>query len=75
MFLSYCGIETPDNGKTWLINGKDISQSNIQYKIGTTDYAREYTDLNDYRVTLLKQYNITQTQSLINHLRIVYPPC
>jgi 5'-nucleotidase len=75
MFLSYCGIETIDEGKTWIINGKDISKSDTKYKIGTTDYTKENTDLNDPTVIILEQFNVTHTKSLINYLKIVYSPC
>ncbi|CAF4130328.1 unnamed protein product [Rotaria sp. Silwood2] len=77
MFLSYSGVETTDGGKTWLMNGQDISKTGLNYKIATTDYARENVKgLNDGTVSILKFYNTTsQTQSLINYLPSKYPPC
>jgi 5'-nucleotidase len=75
MLLSYCGIETPDEGKTWIINGTDISETNLRYNISTIDYAKENTDLNDRTINILQEYNITQTKSLLNYLKLVYPPC
>jgi 5'-nucleotidase len=75
MFISYNGVETPDQGKTWIINGTDISKSGLKYNVATMDYAKDNTGLNNTLVTVLKAYNITQTQSLISYLSTVYPPC
>jgi 5'-nucleotidase len=74
MFISYSGVETPDDGKTWLINGTDISKSGLRYDVATISYARQYI-LNDTSITVLNEYNITQTASLINYLSKIYPPC
>lgn len=46
MFITYTGIETLDNGNTWLVNGTDISTSEQYYRIATTDYLQENTLLN-----------------------------
>jgi 5'-nucleotidase/UDP-sugar diphosphatase len=75
MFLVYCGIETMDEGKTWLINGKDISKSGLTYNVVTTAYARKHDELNGPKVIVLEEYNITHTKSLINYLPLKYPPC
>jgi 2',3'-cyclic-nucleotide 2'-phosphodiesterase (5'-nucleotidase family) len=75
MFISYTGVETSDQGKTWIINGTDISKTGKQYNVGTTNYAKENIGLNNTLVTVLKEYNITQTKSLINYLSSIYPSC
>jgi 5'-nucleotidase len=75
MFLSYSGIETNDEGKTWLINGIDISKSALKYNVATNVYTKANTQLNDSRVIVLHLFNITETESLINYLKKVYPPC
>jgi len=75
MFISYSGVETPDQGKTWIINGTDISKSGLKYNVATMSYAKENTGLNDTSVIVLKEYNITQTKSLISYLSSLYPPC
>ncbi|CAF3823538.1 unnamed protein product [Rotaria sp. Silwood1] len=76
-FLSYTGIGTTDGGKTWLINGQDISKTGVNYNIATTDFARDNVNgLKDATVNIIKFYNTTtQTQSLINYLSRKYPPC
>ncbi|UJR24754.1 hypothetical protein I4U23_006128 [Adineta vaga] len=73
-YLAYCGITTPDQGKTWLLNGTDISKTGLKYSVGTIEYEKS-TQFNDPTVTIWKEYNITQTQSLINYLQTKYPPC
>jgi 5'-nucleotidase len=75
MFLAYTRIETFDNGKTWLFNGADISKSGLNYNVATTSYVRDYTQLNNSNVITLYDTNITQTKSLMEYLRIKYPPC
>jgi 2',3'-cyclic-nucleotide 2'-phosphodiesterase (5'-nucleotidase family) len=74
MFISYSGVETPDEGKTWLINGTDISKSGLRYNVATMSFFKEYV-LNDTSIIVLEEYNITQTASLINYLPKIYPPC
>jgi 5'-nucleotidase len=74
MFVSYSGVETQDNGKTWLINGTDISKSGLRYNVATMDFARQHI-FNDTSIIILKEYKITQTASLINYLSKIYPPC
>ena len=69
MFLSYCGIETIDEGKSWLINGIDISKSGLKYNVATNVYTKENTKLNDSRVIVLHLFNLTETESLINYLK------
>ena len=39
-FLAYCGINTPDQGKTWLVNGIDISKSGLMYNVATISYEK-----------------------------------
>ncbi|CAF1416187.1 unnamed protein product [Adineta steineri] len=73
-FLAFCGIDTPDQGKTWLINGIDISKTGLKYNVGTITYAKDFV-FNDPTVTVWKEFNITQTQTLINYLQTEYPPC
>ena len=74
MFLSYCGINTLDQGKTWFINGTEILPSiDSKYRVITTDYAKENTDFNDPTVTILKEYNQTHTKSLIYYLKTIFP--
>ena len=76
MFLSYCGIHTLDQGKTWFSNGIKFSSSkNSKYRVITTDYTRESTDFNDSHVTILKEYSETHTRSLINFLKMIFPTC
>ena len=75
MFLSYAGVQTLDGGSTWLIDGVDITISNISYLVATLDYTRQNTALSDVNVTFIQQYNVTQTKTLINYLGIKYPPC
>jgi 5'-nucleotidase len=73
-FLAYCGINTPDQGKTWLVNQTDISKSGHNYNVATITYLNK-TLFTDLTVTVRKQFNITQTQGLINYLQNKYPPC
>ncbi|CAF1053376.1 unnamed protein product [Adineta ricciae] len=75
MFLAYEGIATFDEGKTWLLNGTDISKSKENYNIVTLDYARENTGLNDPAVTIIHNYDLLHTKALLNYLRMIYPPC
>ena len=74
MFISYSGVETTDGGKTWYINGTDVSKSGLRYNVATMSYARANV-LNDTSVNVLQEYNITQTTSLIDYLTVIYPPC
>ncbi|CAF1435785.1 unnamed protein product [Adineta steineri] len=73
-FLAFCGIDTLDQGKTWLINGIDISKTGLKYNVGTISYVKNFV-FNDPTVTVWKEFNITQTQTLINYLQTEYPPC
>jgi 5'-nucleotidase/UDP-sugar diphosphatase len=75
MFLAYSGVETSDQGKTWIINGTDISKGGLKYNVATMSYAQGHTRLNDTSVIVLQEYNITQTQSLINYLPLIYSTC
>ncbi len=75
MFLIYTGVETFDDGQTWLFNGTDISTSGLYYKVATTSYYRDNTLLNNPNVTTLHDTNITQTKSFLDYLAIKYPPC
>jgi 2',3'-cyclic-nucleotide 2'-phosphodiesterase (5'-nucleotidase family) len=75
MFLSYTHVQTLDEGSTWLINGSNIATSGINYTVATLDFTRKNTRLNNGNVTLIQQYNVTQTKTLIDYLRIKYPPC
>jgi len=73
-FLSFCGINTPDQGTTWLINQTDISKSDLNYSVATIQYLKD-TLFKHPTVTIWKQFNITQTQGLIDYLQEKYPPC
>ncbi|CAF0929882.1 unnamed protein product [Adineta steineri] len=75
MFLAYTRVETPDDGKTWLFNGIDISKSGLTYRIATTSYLRDNTQLNNSDVVTLYDSNTTQTKSLLEYLQRKYPPC
>lgn len=75
MFIGYTGIETPDEGSTWFVNGINIATSGLTYKIATTAYVRENTKLNNASVTILSDPDITQTKALISYLPMKYPPC
>ncbi|CAF0951440.1 unnamed protein product [Adineta ricciae] len=75
MFLAYTRVETNDGGKTWLFNGTDISKSGLNYRVATTSYLRDYTQLNNTNVITLHDTNITQTRSFMEYLQIKYPPC
>ena len=75
MFLAYTGVQTFDDGKTWLFNGTDISQSHLDYRVATTSYLRDNTQFNHPNVTTILYTNVTQTKSLMDYLRIQYPPC
>ncbi|CAF2851079.1 unnamed protein product [Rotaria sp. Silwood2] len=73
-FLAFCGIETLDQGKTWLLNGIDISKTDLNYSVATITYLKDAEFLNP-SVTIWWEFNITQTQGLINYLQTKYPPC
>ncbi|CAF1076512.1 unnamed protein product [Rotaria sordida] len=73
-FTTFCGIETLDQGKTWLVDGLDISKTTFNYSIGTITYFKD-TELNDPSITIWHEFNITQTQALIAYLQTKYPPC
>jgi 5'-nucleotidase len=73
-YPAYCGINTPDQGETWLINGTDISKTTLNYNVATITYVQN-TQFNDPTVIVLKEFNITQTKGFINYLEIKYPPC
>jgi 5'-nucleotidase/UDP-sugar diphosphatase len=75
IFLSYCRVQTLDGGSTWSVDGSNIATNGINYTIATLDFARQNTGLNNGNVTFIQQYNVTETQALINYLRIIYPPC
>jgi 5'-nucleotidase/UDP-sugar diphosphatase len=74
-FVLYTGVETLDKGKTWLVNGTDISTSDLHYRVATMEYIRATTELNSPNVIILQQTNKTQTKSLIDYMKIKYPPC
>ncbi|CAF1367000.1 unnamed protein product [Adineta steineri] len=69
--LAYAGVETLNNGETWSVNGIDISTSGVNYTVVTT----EYTKLYNRDVIVLQKTNLTQAKTLINYLKIKYPPC
>jgi 5'-nucleotidase len=73
--LSYVGVETLDGGKTWLVNGIDISTSRLNFTVATIEYTKLRTELNDPNVTILQKTDVTQTKGLIDYLKIKYPPC
>ncbi|CAF2066784.1 unnamed protein product [Rotaria magnacalcarata] len=68
-------VETLDGGKTWLLNGTDISKSGVYYNVATSAYVRDATELKNVGVTTLYETNITQTRALLEYLKIQYPPC
>ncbi|CAF1037867.1 unnamed protein product [Rotaria sp. Silwood1] len=74
MFLAYCEIQTFDQGNTWIVDSLDISKTNLNYTVGTITYLKD-TELNNPSVTIMQQYNKTQTKSLIEYLQELYPPC
>ncbi|CAF1310585.1 unnamed protein product [Adineta ricciae] len=73
-FLAYCGVTTPDQGKTWLVNGNDITKTGLSYGVATIDYERD-TQFNDPTVTVWQNLNVTQALSFISYLQTTYPPC
>ncbi|CAF4394764.1 unnamed protein product, partial [Rotaria sp. Silwood2] len=73
-FLAICGIETLDQGKTWLLTGIDISKTDLNYSVATITYLKDAEFLKP-SVTIWREFNITQTQGLINYLQTKYPPC
>ncbi|CAF1267621.1 unnamed protein product [Rotaria sp. Silwood1] len=73
-FLSYCGIQSSDQGKTWFVDGLDISKTALNYSLGTISYLKN-TEFNNPSVTVLNEFNKTETQSLIEYLQGKYPPC
>jgi 5'-nucleotidase len=74
MFLSYSGVQTLDGGLTWLDkNGTNIATSGVNYTVATIEFAKLNTGLNDS--TIIQQLNVTQTQALIDYLKLEYPPC
>ncbi len=73
-FHAFCGINTPDQGKTWFANGEDISKTGLNYSVGTISYLKD-TEFNDPTVTVLQKFNITQTEALILYLKSKYSPC
>ncbi|CAF2966179.1 unnamed protein product [Rotaria sp. Silwood2] len=74
MFLAFCGIETPDQGKSWIVDGLDISKTALNYSLATIYYMKNTEFLNP-SITISNEFNITQTQSLIDYLQIKYAPC
>ncbi|CAF1333052.1 unnamed protein product [Rotaria sordida] len=67
MFLSYCGMETKNQGQTWLISDSDKSKADFNYNDATFDYAREHVQgSDDPSVLNLNSYNITQIQSSLH---------
>ncbi|UJR07924.1 hypothetical protein I4U23_012207 [Adineta vaga] len=75
MFLSYTGIQTPDQGVTWLVNGINVGTSGLNYTVVTIEYTRLYTGFNNPNITLIQTINIAQTAALMNYLQMKYPPC
>ncbi|CAF0977633.1 unnamed protein product [Adineta steineri] len=73
--LAYAGVETLNNGETWLVNGMDISTSGLNYTVATIEYTKLRTELNHPDVTVLQKTNLTQAKILIDYLKIKYPPC
>ncbi|CAF1296214.1 unnamed protein product [Adineta ricciae] len=73
LFIDYTGVQTPDQGSTWLINGVNINTDDLTYRVATTDYLRNNTKLNSTLVTFLKQTDQTQTKIFIDYMKIKYP--
>ncbi|CAF1209328.1 unnamed protein product [Adineta steineri] len=75
LYVGYIGVETTDQGSTWLVNGVNVATSDLSYKVATTVYMRENTKLNSPTVNIIQQTEETQTKALISYLQIKYPPC
>ncbi|CAF3101203.1 unnamed protein product [Rotaria socialis] len=75
MFIDYTAVETLHGGKTWLLNGTDISKSGAYYNVATSAFVRDATELKNVDVTTLYETNITQTRTLLEYLKVQYPPC
>lgn len=75
MFLAYVGIETKDDGKTWLINNMDISKTGLSYRVAANDFLLSSTELNQTKLDTRRQYNVTQARGFIDYMKITYPPC
>ncbi|CAF3981965.1 unnamed protein product [Rotaria sordida] len=73
MFLAYTRVKTFDNGKTWLLNGTDISKSDLYYNVATIAYVRDNTQLNNPTVTTLYESSVPVAKGLIKYLKIKYP--
>ncbi|CAF1230363.1 unnamed protein product [Rotaria sp. Silwood1] len=73
-FPAYCGIQTLDQGNTWIVDDLDISKTNLNYTIATMTYLKD-AELNNPAVTIMQHFNITQRQSLMEYLPLIYPPC
>ena len=73
-FLSFCGVETLDQGETWRVNGTDVSTSGGEYRITTIAYLKN-TDPALANPLEEQPLNQTQTQLLIEYFQRKYPPC
>jgi hypothetical protein len=54
-YPAYCGINTPDQGQTWLINGTDISKTTLNYNVATITYVQN-AQFNDPTVIFLGKF-------------------
>ena len=75
LFIGYTGIETSDEGSTWLVDGVNVATSGLVYRVATSAYVKDNTNLTDVSVVLLQQTGVTQTRALIDYLTVKYPPC
>ena len=75
MFLAYSRVESFDGGQTWFFNGSDISKTGLEYRVATTGYVKDNTQLKTGNITVLQNSNVTQTRGFIEYLKKEYPPC
>ena len=73
-FLSFCGVHSPDGGKTWLVNGTDISTTGLSYHVATITYL-EKTKFTHSTIDRLHEFLLTQAHSLIHYFQKKYPAC
>jgi len=75
MYLAYVGVETRDGGRTWLIDGVDITKSGLEYRVATNDYLQNNTVLKNSNVTVLYSSDFLQAKVFMDYLTVKYPPC
>ena len=73
-FISYTGVRTSDDGRTWFdLQGRNLTANAVNYTVATIEYARTALGLDD--ASVLAKLNVTQTRGLIDYLKVKYPPC